>query len=202
MKKSIILAVVLVISLSVSFAQPYFGFRGGLNVTNVKITNDESDDAVMDDRYGYHGGLFMQYPLGAHFIIEPALLYSQRGYERTIDVPLLEDIKENINMDYIELPLALKFDINISDVHIQPAVAPRVGYAIVTQYLLNEEELDFPEDPILLDYGVDFGLDITFLNQFLIGARYSLGLADIYDDDNEDITTSNNGLMISLGVMF
>jgi len=202
MKKSIILAVVLVISLSVSFAQPYFGFRGGLNVTNVKITNDESDDVVMDDRYGYHGGLFMQYPLGAHFIIEPALLYSQRGYERTIDVPLLEDIKENINMDYIELPLALKFDINISDVHIQPAVAPRVGYAIVTQYLLNEEELDFPEDPILLDYGVDFGLDITFLNQFLIGARYSLGLADIYDDDNEDITTSNNGLMISLGVMF
>jgi hypothetical protein len=202
MKKSIILAVVLLISLSVSFAQPYFGFRGGLNVTNVKITNDESDDAVMDDRYGYHGGLFMQYPLGAHFIIEPALLYSQRGYERTIDVPLLEDIKENINMDYIELPLALKFDINISDVHIQPAVAPRVGYAIVTQYLLNEEELDFPEDPILLDYGVDFGLDITFLNQFLIGARYSLGLADIYDDDNEDITTSNNGLMISLGVMF
>ncbi|HOQ82641.1 MAG TPA: porin family protein [Candidatus Syntrophosphaera thermopropionivorans] len=202
MKKSIILAVVLLISLSVSFAQPYFGFRGGLNVTNVKITNDESDDVVMDDRYGYHGGLFMQYPLGAHFIIEPALLYSQRGYERTIDVPLLEDIKENINMDYIELPLALKFDINISDVHIQPAVAPRVGYAIVTQYLLNEEELDFPEDPILLDYGVDFGLDITFLNQFLIGARYSLGLADIYDDDNEDITTSNNGLMISLGVMF
>jgi hypothetical protein len=202
MKKSIILAVVLVISLSVSFAQPYFGFRGGLNVTNVKITDDESDDVVMDDRYGYHGGLFMQYPLGAHFIIEPALLYSQRGYERTIDVPLLEDIKENINMDYIELPLALKFDINISDVHIQPAVAPRVGYAIVTQYLLNEEELDFPEDPILLDYGVDFGLDITFLNQFLIGARYSLGLADIYDDDNEDITTSNNGLMISLGVMF
>ncbi|HOD59478.1 MAG TPA: porin family protein [Candidatus Syntrophosphaera sp.] len=202
MKKSIILAVVLLISLSVSFAQPYFGFRGGLNVTNVKITDDESDDVVMDDRYGYHGGLFMQYPLGAHFIIEPALLYSQRGYERTIDVPLLEDIKENINMDYIELPLALKFDINISDVHIQPAVAPRVGYAIVTQYLLNEEELDFPEDPILLDYGVDFGLDITFLNQFLIGARYSLGLADIYDDDNEDITTSNNGLMISLGVMF
>jgi len=53
-----------------------------------------------------------------------------------------------------------------------------------------------------LDYGVDFGLDITFLNQFLIGARYSLGLADIYDDDNEDITTTNNGLMISLGVMF
>ena len=202
MKKSIILAVVLLISLSVSFAQPYFGFRGGLNVTNVKITDDESDDVVMDDRYGYHGGLFMQYPLGAHFIIEPALLYSQRGYERTIDVPLLEDIKENINMDYIELPLALKFDINISDVHIQPAVAPRVGYAIVTQYLLNEEELDFPEDPILLDYGVDFGLDIIFLNQFLIGARYSLGLADIYDDDNEDITTSNNGLMISLGVMF
>lgn len=202
MKKSIILAVVLLISLSVSFAQPYFGFRGGLNVTNVKITNDESDDAVMDDRYGYHGGLFMQYPLGAHFIIEPALLYSQRGYERTIDVPLLEDIKENINMDYIELPLALKFDINISDVHIQPAVAPRIGYAIVTQYLVNEEEADFPNDPILLDYGVDFGLDITFLNQFLIGARYSLGLADIYDDDNEDITTSNNGLMISLGVMF
>jgi len=191
MKKSIILAVVLLISLSVSFAQPYFGFRGGLNVTNVKITNDESDDAVMDDRYGYHGGLFMQYPLGAHFIIEPALLYSQRGYERTIDVPLLEDIKENINMDYIELPLALKFDINISDVHIQPAVAPRIGYAIVTQYLVNEEEADFPNDPILLDYGVDFGLDITFLNQFLIGARYSLGLADIYDDDNEDITTSN-----------
>ena len=202
MKKSIILAVVLLISLSVSFAQPYFGFRGGLNVTNVKITNDESDDAVMDDRYGYHGGLFMQYPLGAHFIIEPALLYSQRGYERTIDVPLLEDIKENINMDYIELPLALKFDINISDVHIQPAVAPRIGYAIVTQYLVNEEEADFPNDPILLDYGVDFGLDITFLNQFLIGARYSLGLADIYDDDNEDITTTNNGLMISLGVMF
>lgn len=202
MKKSIILAVLLLVSIGLSFAQPYFGFRGGLNVTNVKITDDESDDVVMDDRYGYHGGLFMQYPLGAHFIIEPALLYSQRGYERTIDVPLLEDIKENINMDYIELPLALKFDINISDVHIQPAVAPRIGYAIVTQYLVNEEEADFPNDPILLDYGVDFGLDITFLNQFLIGARYSLGLADIYDDDNEDITTTNNGLMISLGVMF
>jgi len=202
MKKSIFLAVALLISLSVSFAQPYFGFRGGLNVTNVKITDDESDDAIMDDRYGYHGGFFMQYPLGAHFIIEPALLYSQRGYERTIEIPLLEDIKTNVNMDYIELPLALKFDINISDVHIQPTVAPRVGYAIVTQYLVNGKETDFPKDPTLLDYGVDFGLDITFLNQFLIGARYSLGLADIYDDDNEDITTSNNGLMISLGVMF
>ncbi len=202
MKKSIILAVLLLVSMGLSFAQPYFGFRGGLNVTNVKITDDDSDEAKTDDRYGYHGGLFMQYPLGKYFIIEPSLLYSQRGYERTIEIPLLEDIKTKVNMDYIELPLALKFDINISDVHIQPAVAPRIGYAIVTQYLVNEEETDFPNDPILLDYGVDFGLDITFLNQFLIGARYSLGLADIYDDDNEDITTSNNGLMISLGVMF
>ncbi|MCB5245457.1 MAG: porin family protein [Candidatus Cloacimonadaceae bacterium] len=200
MKKSIILAVILIVSMSISFAQPYFGFKGGLNVANVSINNDEEVDT--DVRYGYHGGLFMQYPLGAHFIIEPALLYSQKGYERTIEIPIIEDIETKINMDYIELPLALKFDINISEVHIQPAVAPRVGYAIITQYLENDEEMDFPEDPNLFDYGVDLGLDISFQNQFLIGARYSLGLADIYDDDNDDVTTSHNSLIISLGVMF
>jgi opacity protein-like surface antigen len=210
MKKTLILTSILLFCLSLAWGQVSYGIRAGLNSTN----RDWSEDNDIDtgDRTGFHAGLIMQYRTDANFIVQPELLYTQKGFNYTIDLPLINDDVHEITLDYVELPLVLKYDFNLKGFHIQPLVAPQIGYAIKASHTstLWDSDTDLIEKINKINYGVDLGLDLMIMNDFLIGARYQIGLADIGltnygnedDHDKADEKLTHKGFMVSLGYIF
>ncbi|NLW18854.1 MAG: PorT family protein [Candidatus Cloacimonetes bacterium] len=203
MKKTLIILALTVLSLSLAFADVTYGLRGGLNMMNRATTQENALET--GDRSGFHGGLVLQYRTDSNFIVQPEILYSQKGYTYkvlTVDTTTM--------MDYVEVPILLKYNIKAAKgLYIQPTVAPFVGYAVVGKNTFKgaviEDETDILEDINRLNYGLDFGLDIQVIDRVLVGARYQLGLAD-FDGDNNVIEKNkkdtHNGLMVSLGFLF
>ncbi len=203
MKKTLIIVALTALSLSLAFADVTYGLRGGLNLMNRATT--EKNSITTGDRTGFHAGLVMQYRTDSNFIVQPEILYSQKGY--TFKAATLDNTTA---MDYVEVPILLKYNIKATKgLYLQPTVAPFAGYAVVAKNIYKgaiiDGETDLLEDINRLNYGVDFGLDIQLIDKVLVGARYQLGLADFDGDDNvldKNKKETHNGIIFSLGFLF
>ncbi|MCB5224599.1 MAG: porin family protein [Candidatus Cloacimonadaceae bacterium] len=194
MKKTLIIIALTVLSLSLAFADVTYGLRGGLNLTNRSSSSEYS--AKVDNRAGFHGGLVLQYGTDMNFMVQPEILYTQKGYKYT----LLSD--HTVGMDYVEVPVLLKYNIHVAKgLQLQPTVAPYVGYAVIAKDKSKNTDLDLMDRINKIDYGVDLGVDVQLLNQVLVGARYKIGLAD-YDSSSSSVKYNHNGLIFSLGFLF
>jgi hypothetical protein len=102
MKKSIFLAVALLVAGAVN-AQVKLGVAGGLDVSNIVKTDDPN--FTTNYKTGFNAGATLEIPVVKYFIIEPEVLYAQKGYKAQttygnfsqttnfIDVPLLAKLK-------------------------------------------------------------------------------------------------------------
>ncbi|MDD4223537.1 MAG: porin family protein [Candidatus Cloacimonetes bacterium] len=205
MKKALIIILLSVLGLSLVNAESAFGMRGGLNISNREFSGDSN--LSTGDRTGFHVGLLAQLRTEANIIIQPELLYTQKGY--TYDGVLVD---HEYNFDYVELPIAIKYDINLKGFHLQPYVAPQAGYAVIAKDIQDnildalDGEADLSDEIKRINYGVDLGLDIMVLDDLLLGARYQIGLADldppiIIPLKDDDIYT-HRGWMFSIGYLF
>ncbi|MCB5224598.1 MAG: porin family protein [Candidatus Cloacimonadaceae bacterium] len=203
MKKTLIILALTVLSLSLAFADVTYGLRGGLNMMNRDSTDQNA--VTTGNRTGFHAGLILQYSTDSNFIVQPEILYSQKGF--TFKAATVDNTTA---MDYVEVPILLKYNVRAAKgLNLQPTVAPFVGYAVVAKNIFKgvviDDETDLLEDINRLNYGVDFGLDLQIIDKVLVGARYQLGLAD-YDGDNNIIERNkkdtHNGIMFSLGFLF
>ncbi len=201
MKKTMIILLLALLGLSLAYAETAYGMRGGLNITNREFSGD--NDLTTGDRTGFHAGLLAQLRTEANIIIQPELLYMQKGY--TYDGLLID---HTFNYDYVELPVAIKYDINLKGFHLQPFVAPQVGYAVIAKNIQDnvvdalDGELDMIDDINRVNYGVDLGLDIMVLDDLLLGARYEIGLADIGVALKDDDIHTHKGWIFSIGYLF
>lgn len=95
-----------------------FGFKAGINISNVYDTQGEDFEA--DSKVGFAGGVFLAIPFGTYFGFQPEILYSQKGYQSTgsllgttygmtrttnfIDVPLLFSFKPLASVNFVAGP--------------------------------------------------------------------------------------------------
>jgi len=56
-----------------------FGFKGGVNYSNVYDEQGENFEA--DPKLGFAGGAFLSIPIGKYLGIQPELLFSQKGFQ-------------------------------------------------------------------------------------------------------------------------
>jgi len=78
-----------------------FGARVGANFTNFNGFD-------FDSRTGLHAGIYYGLPLMEKLVIEPAILYSQKGY-KSADNSASGRIKENLN--YIDIPVLVRYQV-------------------------------------------------------------------------------------------
>jgi hypothetical protein len=157
-----------------------FGIKGGLNFSNMYI--DDVGDEKM--KLGWHAGFFGKFPLTRGVSLQPELLYSSKGTKLNYTAPLIGAGEYRFNLNYVELPVLLSFNIG-ENFHIN--VGPYAAYlahADVTEIendgtvdeLLELDEEDFKR----WDFGAAAGIGFD-VNKFTIGARYTLGLTEIND---------------------
>lgn len=62
--------------------------------------------------------------------------------------------------------------------------------------------LDTEEGAKSFNFGAEFGLSYDLSKQFLIEARYNLGLSNLVDDNEFNATLKLHGLFVGIGYMF
>jgi hypothetical protein len=201
MKKLFILFSVLFLFSFVSYAQMQAGLKAGLNIAN--IGGSDADELVgqsLDSKTAFAGGVFFMYQFSDMFAIQPEAYYSMKGATYSVSGADL-----TISLDYIEIPLLLKFIIPIEGSNIRPSIfaGPAIGFntthKMKVEYSGTSAEMDIP-DTKSTDFSLAFGGGIGFpvgSGELGVDIRYILGLSTI-DDSSDPWDIKNNVINFNL----
>jgi hypothetical protein len=155
-----------------------FGVKAGVNFSNLYISNVQNENLKM----GENVGIFAKLPVARGISIQPELLYSNKGAKDTYNNFLQGQGEYRYNLNYLELPLLLVFNLtrNFS--------LSGGGYAA---YLLSANVKDENNNGTIngvtnlnannfnrVDYGLVGGASFDIGN-ITLGARYNYGLQTI-----------------------
>lgn len=154
-----------------------FGFKGGLNLSNLYTEDVDDENGLI----GFNAGLFLELPISSSLSLQPELLYSVKGAELTYDNAFASGTGK-FRLNYIEAPVLLRANLtNNFNIHFGPYFAYLVDAKISNETdgggFNFEEEID-NDDLNKFDYGLAVGLGIEF-DSFGIGARYNYGLQTV-----------------------
>ena len=179
-------------------AQDYgLGIKGGLNFSS--FSGSDADDLDFEGRTGYHLGLLVEIPLGAGFGLQPEVLYSTLG-AKTNQLVLDEAIDANFRVDYISVPVILKYYLAGGfNLQAGPQFSWNTKSDIEGDFNRNDVEEDFnaiTDETKSFDVGgaVGLGYDLPF--GLFAEARYIFGLSKIYE--TSDI--KNRLIQVSVGI--
>ncbi len=212
MKKTFVISMLLLLSLGFAFAQGRYAARIGINFSNL------SGDVKFDDKFGFHAGMMSEYKISPIFMVQPELLYTQRGarglliiYDDDYDDYYDDDYyyddtaKYSTLLQYVELPIFLKAvaEFPKTDYKIEPYIGPELRYFIYGSETIksgsDKVKKKIDRDAInAFDYGLGFGLDFRYNKDSTIGVRYSKGLAKPF----KKVKLKNNAVMVYISQVY
>jgi hypothetical protein len=152
-------------------------FKGGIKA-GANLANLGGDVEDTDMLFAFHFGLYGQFGLSEALTLQPEVLYYGAGAKSGDD-----DLKIN----YLAIPVMFKYNVG-ETLNIQ--AGPQLGL------LMGTDPSELKDALKGTDFGLNLGLGAGF-GKFSVDARYSIGLANIYDGDEVEI--KNNVIQISLG---
>lgn len=217
--------ILLICSLAFStivFAQttPSFGVRAGLSSASMKGEAANSLNDMLDftnggittnGHTGFFGGGYVSIPVTEQFSIEPALYYTQKGYELKgeLNIKGLEflgvNAKAKLTSSYIDLPVLLKGNFN----GLQVFAGPQISYlakadlrttAGLLGFNLLNKTMDATEQFNRWDAGITGGVGYQFTNGLNISAAYDHGL--MRADKNKNMEAYNRSFKVGVGISF
>ncbi len=227
MMKKILLAIIITATLFLPNLQAQdnikYGFKAGLNVSDwggdaaATITDLVSLTNVFETNpnFGFHVGSFMEIPVGGGLVIEPALLYSQKGIKVKGRLPeSLPGIIDLLNVNatitnrahYIDMPIVAKYYVNEG---FNIFAGPQLSYLASNKlnveagalgFNVLNQALDINEGFRKLDVAMTAGLGYKLPNGFSLSASYDFGLTSL--DDRNSFDVFNRVAKVSVGYMF
>jgi len=210
MKQIILLLLIITMSFGLVYAQSVFGIKGGMNISRIS-----GSDAVpsSDSHLGMHVGMLMQYNLMEALVVQPELIYTQKGYNYKYTSDVIEyDYKIRNSFDYIELPLLIKLNVAVEDIKFQPFVGPAISYLVSAREKETvsigstsvTHDSDIADQLNKLAFGFTVGAEFVIQRRFIFGGRYNFGLSDIYKDNltTQGPDVQNGVFMLNLGYLF
>ena len=221
MKKQIfLLASILIATITMAQVKPSFGIRGGLSsagmrgdaVNSLKNLLDYTQGKVTtNSRTGYFAGGYTTIPLSNVVSVEPAVYYTQKGYEMKGALALKNmeflnaNAKARLDAHYIDVPLLLKANINGLELFAGPQVSYlaqadlRTTAGVLGINLLNKK-MDATEQFNRWDAGITGGVGYQFANGFNVRAAYDHGLSRA--DANKNFNSYNRSFKVGVGFSF
>ncbi len=239
--KKIILSLAVLVGLGTLNAQNIkFGAKAGLNVSNVRFDSkqqekfdeeakkmeEEGGSQSKDARIGFHVGAIAELQINEAFSVQGEVVYSTQG---TAMNSKYKDAKGDmtgkwaINIDYLNVPLLVKY--TISGVSLE--VGPQFGFLLSGKgyeyengelkkfknyddkgKVISEQDYeDFTEgDDKFSSFDLGLAIGASYkINNIYAGVRYNLGFSDLRDKRKEhekDQFLKNGVLQVSVGYFF
>ena len=162
----------------------HYGIVAGQNIATIKTPGTSSQDVIT----GWMVGLAMQVVWPEGFAVQPEILYSQKGC-------ITED-RIQYNMDYVEVPVKLKYRLYLADIKPFAFVSPYFAYAI--KITPQGDKINDSDQIYKFDAGIGVGAGFDIWNAQL-SFRYSWGFAQVL---NEVSPIRNKVFTLSLGFLF
>lgn len=222
MKKQYLLLLSIVIStLAIAQTKPAtYGIRAGITssgmrgdaVSNLNNLIDYANGMVTTTNHtGFFAGPYISIPIGDVMSVEPALYYSQKGYElkgalniKGVDL-LGANAKAILNSQYIDVPVVLKANLK----GFQIFAGPQISYltkadfkatAGVLGFNLLNSKMDATNQFNRWDAGVTAGIGYQLPKGVNIMASYDYGLSKV--DANKSLNSYNHSVKVGIGMSF
>lgn len=228
MKNFTYLLLLAIIAGSPLHAQISVGFRGGYTAADMRYKdptvgykyNGIGNPTRLNS---WHLDMMVNIPVKGGLHLQPLIRYNTLGaqFEQPMATPAgvyLPSASE-IRLHYLELPLNVVYKIPFFFGKVAIGAGPYVGYGLGGKYDLairyngkvvqnTRQEIRFNEQTNIVatnsqvrrwDAGANFMLGVEFNNLMVIGANYSLGMADL--DRSPTSTLKNSYLGLSLGIL-
>ena len=201
MKKPILFLLLSLCYLSPTFSQFKYGFKVGLNYSNIAFTTNGNTSNLnlftptgeSDYLISPHLGIFTTNYIGTRFSIEINMLYSREGYK--FDVPATEGTGRLV-MHYINFPIVAGFNFLPK---LKVALGPDIGYLLSANQKTELGDVDatdfFSKD---FKFGGILGITYTLTENLDLDARYVHGITRL-NNSEEVIVTDGTGA--ALGVV-
>jgi hypothetical protein len=222
-----LLLVVMILSWGLkSFAQPIFGVKAGLNLSNMLQKDDQetySKDFKM--RPGFHVGPTAEFQINDMFAFETGLLLSTKGYnydesgtEEIMGISATYSSKGHLSLLYLDIPLTAKAVFDMNGTKLYGLFGPYVGLGLsgkhkdeTTSTVMGQTQTENTDGDVSfgsgdddikpLDLGLQIGAGIE-LEKIQIGLAYNLGMANLAQSSDGGYKMNNRVLALSLGYKF
>ena len=173
---------------------------------------DFSNGAIKtSNRTGFFAGGFVNIPVSEQFSVEPAVYYSQKGYELGGSLSLKgadflsANAKAQLNTTYIDIPVLAK--VNVSG--LQLFAGPQVSYladaklrttAGALGFNIVDNTMDAKNQFNQWDVALTGGVGYQFGNGFSVSAAYDHGLSKV--DKGQNFDSYNRVFKVGVGLTF
>ncbi|MDE6322674.1 MAG: porin family protein [Paramuribaculum sp.] len=170
MKKITIILAIMLASVATSLtanAQFRFGLKAGVAMNSLHFNNSDFDAS---NRAGFTGGAMIEFTvpvIGVGFDL--SAMYVRRNTQWLEDNGLTKD-----NRDYIDIPLNLKWKINVP--LINNIARPYLLTGPTFSFLTSKKSFDEAWSNRKFDTAWNFGFGIEFIKHLQVGASYSVGM--------------------------
>ena len=163
-----------------AMAQFRFGVRAGLNVNSLHFNKEIFDE---NNRAGFTGGVMAEFTVPIIGVgADLGVMYVRRNSQFMQTLADKTTEVQNLNSDYIEIPLNIKYKIGIPAISsiLKPYIFTGPSFAFLTskQHIEN-----FVHDKTC-DIAWNFGLGLEFFNHLQVGASYGLGMTKAFQAVN------------------
>lgn len=207
-----------------SFGQT-FGVKGGVNFSNMLITESELylpyNTNVADPKMniGFHIGGTIVYPVTTMFSLESGLFLTTLGTKLTTEEPFGASTlvtKSKHNLYYLSIPLVVKVPFSIKGLDFYGSAGGYAGFGLIgtadtistfdgkeetTKGKISWGSEQGVDDLKRFDYGLTFEVGIKY-SVFQAGIFYNLGLANISSDSEIGSVAKNRVFGVSVGYSF
>ncbi|MDB5248388.1 MAG: hypothetical protein JWQ40_2782 [Segetibacter sp.] len=163
------------------------------------------------NRTGFFGGVYATIPVDDMISVEPALYYSQKGYQLKGDLNIKglgflgANAKADLNLQYVDIPVLMKATIS----GLQLFLGPQVSYlmqgdlnttaGVLGINLLNKK-LNATSQFNRWDVGLTGGIGYQFTSGLNVMASYDYGMSKV--DANKSLNSYNRSVKVGIGMAF
>ncbi|MBY5957837.1 PorT family protein [Membranicola marinus] len=222
------LILVFVFTHQTAHAQTKVGITAGANFSKGYIENENGNVDETQGIPGIRAGLTFDIPVIGNIYIQPAAIYSQKGFKQNSNGFAGIDNEFKAQVSYFEVPVNLLYKPKVGSGNLVLGAGPYIGYGLGGQWetqtdvvigdiiIENSGDVIFKKDvkdgefgnylygkP--LDYGVNLLAGYDFWGVFSLQVQAQLGLANIQpevDGQKPGDIFHNRSLNVSVGYKF
>lgn len=182
-------------------AQLKFGVKAGANISHLSLSKEVYSSQNIA---GFTGGIMGEFTLPVLGLgVDASVLYSRKGAKLGATTALNGLEVKTQNLDYIDIPVNLKWKLNIPFVKPFLAVGPNFSFLVsnnnLGNFIKNAKDKTF-------DLGINVGGGIELFSKIQIAAQYCWGLTDAMSIENpiskEKINVQNRYWTITAAYLF
>lgn len=204
--------------------KPIFGIRAGLNLTDLH-RRVQNQNASYDSKASFHAGVVYKQPLvkNAPLYLETGLYVAGQGARFSMSGSTFDssfnykkNVKAEIDMLYLQIPILITQHFNYKNVSFQPAVGAYYGFGVsgklkatmggrsVEADLFKDSEFGaekVPQEFKRSDIGIRIHLGLAIYKHYLVALGYDFGALNIFKEKSS-AKMRNRNFYVSLGYNF